>query len=115
MRGIDSAAVNMRDPKIKFSILPYKDNYKVPVLNVSTHTSRLMARDLTNRISIGNGEISLQAILDDTSNRERKARMGKMLDSLQKIYPDKEIILFYSREILLGGGNIHCITQQQPK
>ena len=90
VRGVDSAAVNMRDPRIKFSILPYKDNYKIPVLNVSTHTSRLMARDLTNRISIGNGEISLQAILDDTSNRERKARMGKMLDSLQKIYPDIE-------------------------
>ncbi|MBQ3522363.1 MAG: hypothetical protein IJA38_05980, partial [Bacteroidales bacterium] len=48
VRGVDSAAVNMRDPKIKFSILPYKDNYKIPVLNVSTRTSRLMARDLTN-------------------------------------------------------------------
>lgn len=34
---------------------------------------------------------------------------------LQELYPDREIISIYAREILLGGGNIHCITQQQPK
>ena len=34
---------------------------------------------------------------------------------LEKLYPDKEIIQIYSREILLGGGNIHCITMQIPK
>ncbi len=30
---------------------------------------------------------------------------------MQEIYPDKEIIPIYSREILLGGGNVHCITK----
>lgn len=35
--------------------------------------------------------------------------------TLQKLYPDREIVQIYAREILLGGGNIHCITQQQPK
>lgn len=34
---------------------------------------------------------------------------------LQECYPDREIVGIYAREILLGGGNIHCITQQQPK
>lgn len=34
---------------------------------------------------------------------------------LQELYPDREIVQVYAREILLGGGNIHCITQQQPK
>ncbi|MDR2192483.1 MAG: agmatine deiminase [Endomicrobium sp.] len=34
---------------------------------------------------------------------------------LKKLYPGREIIQIYSREILLGGGNIHCITQQVPK
>ena len=34
---------------------------------------------------------------------------------LQKLYPDRVIEPIYAREILLGGGNIHCITQQQPK
>lgn len=33
---------------------------------------------------------------------------------LQELYPDKEIIQFNTREILLGGGNIHCITMQIP-
>ncbi|MCQ2792959.1 MAG: agmatine deiminase [Bacilli bacterium] len=33
---------------------------------------------------------------------------------LQKLYPDKEIIQINSKEILLGGGNIHCITMQIP-
>lgn len=33
----------------------------------------------------------------------------------REVYPDREVIGVYAREILLGGGNIHCITQQQPK
>jgi agmatine deiminase len=34
---------------------------------------------------------------------------------LQKNFLDREIIMLPAREILLGGGNIHCITQQQPQ
>ncbi len=34
---------------------------------------------------------------------------------LANLFPDREIIPIYSREILLGGGNIHCITQQIPQ
>ena len=36
-------------------------------------------------------------------------------DILQKLYPNHEIVQIYAREILLGGGNIHCIIQQQPE
>lgn len=35
-------------------------------------------------------------------------------EQFEKIYPNKEIIQINSREILLGGGNIHCITMQIP-
>jgi agmatine deiminase len=34
---------------------------------------------------------------------------------LQELLPDRQIEPIYAREILLGGGNIHCITQQVPK
>lgn len=36
------------------------------------------------------------------------------VEILQQCFPDREITTIDSREILLGGGNIHCITQQQP-
>ena len=36
------------------------------------------------------------------------------VEILQNCFPDREITTIDSREILLGGGNIHCITQQQP-
>lgn len=35
--------------------------------------------------------------------------------TLQELFPDRKIEPIYAREILLGGGNIHCITQQVPK
>jgi len=37
------------------------------------------------------------------------------LKKLKELFPGREVIGLYAREILLGGGNIHCITQQQPK
>ena len=38
----------------------------------------------------------------------------KAIDLLTELYPDRVIEPIYAREILLGGGNIHCITQQVP-
>ncbi|PRR81006.1 agmatine deiminase [Clostridium vincentii] len=37
------------------------------------------------------------------------------VNKIKELYPDREVIPIYTREILLGGGNIHCITQQIPK
>ena len=33
---------------------------------------------------------------------------------LSDLFPDREVIGIYARDIILGGGNIHCITQQIP-
>jgi len=55
----------------------------------------------------GNGFIALP-IFNDPNDK-------LAIELLAKLYPDRQIIPIYAREILLGGGNIHCITQQVPK
>ena len=54
----------------------------------------------------GNGFIALPTFNDPNDQ--------KAIELLQSLYPDRKIIPIYAREILLGGGNIHCITQQIP-
>jgi len=39
---------------------------------------------------------------------------AKARETMEEIFPDLDVVGVYSREILLGGGNIHCITQQVP-
>ena len=55
----------------------------------------------------GNGFIALPVFNDPNDI--------KAIKTLEKLYPDRVIEPIYAREILLGGGNIHCITQQVPK
>lgn len=50
----------------------------------------------------------LMPLLDPRTDRRAKS-------SLARLFPRRKLIGVASREILLGGGNIHCITQQQPK
>lgn len=55
---------------------------------------------------IGNSVV-VMPLLD--AKRDRAAA-----DQLRKLFPQHRLIGVQSREILLGGGNIHCITQQVP-
>ncbi len=40
---------------------------------------------------------------------------GEAAAILAKYLPDREILSISARDILIGGGNIHCITQQIPR
>lgn len=37
------------------------------------------------------------------------------LDQIQEMYPDRKVVGVQTKEVAFGGGNIHCITQQQPR
>lgn len=58
------------------------------------------------------------------ANEERKdspdyeiqhKRDAEALSIMKEAFPDRKVIMIYARDILIGGGNIHCITQQVPK
>ena len=55
---------------------------------------------------LGNGIVVLP-VFDDPHDEAAIAAYGEM-------FPDRRIVTVPGREILLGGGNVHCITQQVP-
>ena len=36
------------------------------------------------------------------------------LEQIQEMFPDRKVVGVQTREIIYGGGNIHCVTQHQP-
>lgn len=40
---------------------------------------------------------------------------SKALEILKELFPTRNVVGIYARDILIGGGNIHCITQQIPR
>jgi agmatine deiminase len=44
-----------------------------------------------------------------------KRRDSAAMRTLKRLFPSRNVIGVPTREILLGGGNIHCITQQVPR
>ena len=55
--------------------------------------------------------ISNDAVIMPGFNDENDERAREII---QDIFKDREVIQIYARDILIGGGNIHCITQQIP-
>ena len=47
-------------------------------------------------------------LLDAKTDRRAAAR-------IKRAFPGRKVVGVPAREILLGGGNIHCITQQVPR
>jgi agmatine deiminase len=40
---------------------------------------------------------------------------GAAMRTLKRLFPTRTVVGVATREVLLGGGNIHCITQQVPR
>jgi agmatine deiminase len=56
---------------------------------------------------IANGGVIVPAFGDENDARA--------VETLEQVFPDRKVVSVPdAREISLGGGNIHCITQQQP-
>jgi agmatine deiminase len=45
-------------------------------------------------------------------DQRRDAAAGR---ALKRLFPSREVVGVPTREVLLGGGNVHCITQQVPR
>lgn len=56
---------------------------------------------------IANGAVVCPQFGDDND--------GRAVEILSELFPDREVVGVYARDILIGGGNIHCITQQIPQ
>lgn len=70
------------------------------------HPGERLAASYAN-FYIANGAIIMPAFgIPEADSQAQKV--------LQETFPDREVIAIQTREILLGGGNVHCITQQQP-
>ncbi len=64
-----------------------------------------LAASYVNFLIVNRGIIA--PAFDDPRDAEAEAL-------LRQLFPGREVLMLPGREILLGGGNIHCITQQQP-
>lgn len=59
---------------------------------------------------IANGGVILPVFGGENEENDNNA-----VKILERVYAPRKVMTVYAREILLGGGNIHCITQQRPK
>ena len=77
------------------------------------NSDQALARKQGNRLAgsyvnfyIANNGI-VMPVFDDPND-------DRAITVVQSLFPKRKVIPIPAREILLGGGNIHCITQQQP-
>ena len=113
-------ATDAKGRKIKVHKLPIPD---VPVLINEDNLANYVFEDGEDERTVGerlaasyvNYYYINGAILVPQFGGANKESDKRTLDILKDIHPDREVIGIPATDILLGGGNIHCITQQIPE
>jgi agmatine deiminase len=75
------------------------------------------AREAGDRLAASyvNFYFTNDAVLLPQFGGENESSDARVVKIMQTLCPERRIVPIYSRDILLGGGNIHCVTQQIPK
>jgi agmatine deiminase len=109
------AARDARGRKLKVHKLPSPGPLKMSAAEAAGvhHRAGSRPREAGSRLAgsyvnfyMANGGI-VAPLLDRRKDAEAIRR-------LKRVFPEREVVGVPGREILLGGGNIHCITQQVP-
>lgn len=109
-----------RGRKLKIHKLPIPDH---PVCVTEADLANLSFEDGEDTLEVGqrlaasyvNFYFTNDAILLPQFGGEHAASDARAALLLRELCPTREIIPIDSRVLLLGGGNIHCVTQQIPK
>jgi len=67
-----------------------------------------------NNFLITNGVVLAQKFWRPGRSEIIKEKDAKAKEVLQSLFPDREIIMINAEPVNIGGGGIHCITQQVP-
>lgn len=87
IKGPDSLKLRAKSAEMKFSILPYEHDYSIPRLSAELKAKSFGFREGFNIALVSNGDIALEAIINNRDNKKMKERREAFLDSLQKRYP----------------------------
>ena len=85
---------------------------RLEVIELEMSYKRLIPND-DEPSSYINFYIANKGIVMPTFNDEKADNNAR--NTVQSVFPDRKIIAINGIDILMGGGNVHCITQQQPK
>lgn len=101
----DSTVFIGRGLESRWSIRPAADNARIPQLALQMQASRLSLREASNRFTIRQGSVGLEATLYRTDST-RLRRREHQLDSLQCLYPTvaRDSLFAHSRALRGGGG-----------
>ncbi len=92
-RSDDSTRVGLREVDCNASLRRFKDNNKVPQLNLSMNARRISYGDPLNRVNLTGGKIDMTAHL--RPRRRMSPRMQARFDSVAQAHPDMPVDSVY--------------------